>query len=307
MAEENDLLWDHAGDVENDVLSADYKYGRSAFRQDGVRLTYEHAYELVNVLDNTKAILQSYIQQMESRVPEVQPPRRQCCQYLRRKILPKLSRNISVVTVILQGFNLMILTLIDIWPKKDDKIVMIFSSISMIILQLFNLIAIVYTSYKLARQMYKRKVNGILLAQNYLATILLFAGLYTLTYRIDKKSWKFVQEDLSSNPVMVVVLYSKFLFFSVSTATLCGSDNALPVEWYNCIFAAIQMLLSFVYFASILGQAITPKLSDLLHTDTRQQVQLPHQQSLRRGRRNYGSMSSLQSTAANSLNVTQSE
>ena len=38
------------------------------FRQDGVRLTYEHAYELVNVLDNTKAILQSYIQQMEVQV-----------------------------------------------------------------------------------------------------------------------------------------------------------------------------------------------------------------------------------------------
>ncbi|KAL8611608.1 hypothetical protein ACOMHN_062886 [Nucella lapillus] len=53
------------------------------------------------------------------------------------------------------------------------------------------------------------------------------------------------------------MLYSKFLFFSVSTATLCGSDNVLPKEWYNCLFTALQMLMSFVYFASILRHSLS--------------------------------------------------
>ncbi|GFS12677.1 hypothetical protein ElyMa_003117500 [Elysia marginata] len=68
-----------------------------------------------------------------------------------------------------------------------------------------------------------------------------------------------MNENLTSDPIQVFNLFFKFLFYSISTATLCGSDNALPVDWYNHLFAGTQMLLSFCYFASILGMALSPR------------------------------------------------
>ncbi|GFO01408.1 hypothetical protein PoB_002791300 [Plakobranchus ocellatus] len=40
---------------------------------------------------------------------------------------------------------------------------------------------------------------------------------------------------------------------------ISGSDNSLPEYWYNHLFAGTQMLLSFCYFASILGMALSPR------------------------------------------------
>ena len=39
-------------------------------------------------------------------------------------------------------------------------------------------------SVRLARQVLAHRVNSVFLAQSYLATVLIFAGLYTMTYRI---------------------------------------------------------------------------------------------------------------------------
>ncbi|XP_076472603.1 uncharacterized protein LOC143302004 [Babylonia areolata] len=92
----------------------------------------------------------------------------------------------------------------------------------MIILQLINLFFIVMVSARLVKQLKKHRVSTVSLAQSYVSTLLLFAGLYTLTYRLQPRSWKFIEEELETDPILVIVLYSKFLFFSVSTATLCG-------------------------------------------------------------------------------------
>ncbi|XP_067659468.1 uncharacterized protein [Haliotis asinina] len=171
--------------------------------------------------------------------------------------------------------------------------VLIVSASSMILLQVLNLIALVYTSVLLAKLLLRHRVTAFVLAQSYISSLFLFAGLYTLTYRLQPDSWKFIQEDLVSDPVFVVVLYAKFLFFSVSTATLCGSDNALPKDWYNCIFAAAQMLLSFVYFASILSQSMMPKLADIIRNQESQQGprSSPRPRSALSGRRHYNSFS----------------
>nr|KAG5700175.1 hypothetical protein BaRGS_011018 [Batillaria attramentaria] len=187
-----------------------------------LQLSYEQAQELLQVLDNSRYVLETFVNQTRP-----------------------------------QALNLVVVSIIDIYPKNDDQSVVTGTGITMILLQMANLFFIVLVSVRLVRQLYKHKVSILLLAQSYMSTLLLFAGIYTLTYRMAPKSWKFIQEDLEENPVLVIVLYSKFLFFSVSTATLCGSDNVLPQEWYNCLFTSCQMLMSFVYFASILGQTLS--------------------------------------------------
>ncbi|GFO01406.1 hypothetical protein PoB_002791100 [Plakobranchus ocellatus] len=92
----------------------------------------------------------------------------------------------------------------------------------MFVLQVANLIILILATGRLAKQVIHHAVNSFFLAQSYLATLLLFAGFYTLTYRLDKHSWRFLNEDLTSDPIQVFKLYLKFLFFSISTATLCG-------------------------------------------------------------------------------------
>lgn len=166
-------------------------------------------------------------------------------------------------TVILQLLCLIILTLVDTLPKGEDSKNQAeeFGSIAMLSLQIINLIIMIFVSVQLFNQIQKREVNRILLVQSYIATLLLFAGIYTASFRTDAKSWKFISEpdDDGTSPTMIVTLYMRFLFFSVSTATLCGAADALPKEWYTSLFVCTQMLLSFMYFTSVLGTTLSKR------------------------------------------------
>ncbi|KAK7487651.1 hypothetical protein BaRGS_00021070, partial [Batillaria attramentaria] len=258
---QTDLTWDHSGDVESDPLLGPESSRVSASDRPGnLQLSYEQAQELLQVLDNSRYVLETFVNQTRPQVQGVQnqrPTRSWWASHCFPRRRRSIAKYIFFITAALQALNLVVVSIIDIYPKNDDQSVVTGTGITMILLQMANLFFIVLVSVRLVRQLYKHKVSILLLAQSYMSTLLLFAGIYTLTYRMAPKSWKFIQEDLEENPVLVIVLYSKFLFFSVSTATLCGSDNVLPQEWYNCLFTSCQMLMSFVYFASILGQTLS--------------------------------------------------
>eukprot|EP00105_Crassostrea_gigas_P014060 XP_011430604.1 PREDICTED: uncharacterized protein LOC105330542 [Crassostrea gigas] len=128
----------------------------------------------------------------------------------------------------------------------------------MILLQVLNLVVLLISSVKLVKQLFLKEVSGLLLAQSYVAAILVFSGIYTLTKRLQPDSWKFVREETWKDPALIVEMYCQFLYFSVSTATLCGTAEVTPNKWYNYICVSFQMLLSFMYFASILGQVMAP-------------------------------------------------
>lgn len=166
-------------------------------------------------------------------------------------------------TVILQLLCLVMLTLVDTLPKGEDakQKTAEFGSIAMLVLQTINLVIMIFVSVQLFNQIQKREVNRILLVQSYIATVLLFAGIYTASYRINGKAWKFISEpeDDDTNPTLVVSIYLRFFFFSISTATLCGAADALPKEWYTSLFVSTQMLLSFMYFASVLGTTLSKR------------------------------------------------
>ncbi|CAI8017383.1 hypothetical protein GBAR_LOCUS10562 [Geodia barretti] len=121
-------------------------------------------------------------------------------------------------------------------------------------LQAAHLFLVLFVSFKVAKQVVHRTASGSLVAQSYLSTVLLFAGLYTLIYRLDPEGWKRVSEGNISSPIL---LFLRMLFFSVSTATLCGTSVIEPIQWYINLFVGLQMLTSFVYFTSIMSVALT--------------------------------------------------
>ncbi|CAH1772762.1 unnamed protein product [Owenia fusiformis] len=265
----NELAWDYT-EEESDLLGG-IRTGNSIFysvnNEDmGYKLSPQQVQYLIRNLEDSTDLLKTYLAEVQvaNRRQSTSEGRSQLCRRCRScctwTVPVKLLDNLFIITVILQALNLTVLTVIDLWPTKEEDAAISHSFyasvIVMITLQCINLVILIATSGKLTEQIFSNEVNNWLLAQSYLAALLLFAGIYTATYRLQKSSWKFISEDLYVDPVLVIELYLKMFYLSVSTATLCGSCNITPKEWYNYIFVSLQMLLSFVFFASILSQTI---------------------------------------------------
>ncbi|XP_062609083.1 uncharacterized protein LOC134270854 [Saccostrea cucullata] len=267
-----ELVWDHTGEDLDDPLIGSYEDEEAASRSyrtgKPLQLSQYEALKLADQLEETSALLRRYLGDLElnnTQNDTTTPERTQSGVLfsLKRKcdhILDKVTASIKVIilTLALQGINLIIQTLIDIWPQKDDYTELVVSCLTMILLQVLNLILLLISSVKLVRQLFLHEVSALLLAQSYVAAILVFAGIYTLTKRLAPDSWKDVHEDVSKDPALIIVMYCQFLYFSVSTSTLCGTADVTPHMWYNYLCVSIQMLLSFMYFASILGQVMAP-------------------------------------------------
>lgn len=233
-----------------------------------MNLSLYQTLQLIQHLEETSDILRSYLTEIDTDIEKkvAEKNKRGCSDACSNNYLYKrcqsLFQNVTgtttmIFTLVLQGVNLFIQTIIDFLPHNDSNDIMIVGCTTMIFLQLLNLVLIISTSAKIARQMYKHHISGILLIQTYMATVLLFAGLYTVTKRLKPSSWKDLHDD-ATDPIYIAIIYCKFLYFSVSTGTLCGNVEISPYDWYNCVFVSLQMLLSYMYFASILGHACMP-------------------------------------------------
>lgn len=267
-----ELFWDHGGETLGETsafineIDADSSFHVS--RNEGVKLSKYATLKLIQNLEETSDILRAYLTEVENDLEKSETAEKTgvtnsgCKQYVCQKcssLLQHITGTKTIIfTIVLQGVNLLIQTIIDFLPHKDTYDVLVASGATMILFQLINLVLIIFTSAKLARQMLDQQISGLLLIQSYIATLLLFAGLYTVTKRLKPSSWKYLQEDVK-DPTYLAVIYCKFLYLSVSTGTLCGSVDITPDDWYNCVFMSLQMLLSFMYFASILGHACMPK------------------------------------------------
>ncbi|XP_048754539.1 uncharacterized protein LOC125665757 [Ostrea edulis] len=271
----DELIWDHTGEDLDDPLIGSYEGEEAILRsrtRNTVQLSHYEALKLAHQLEATSALLRAYLGDFElshtqSETSTSERSQSGCIDCLKRKcerVLDKVTGlKIIIFTVVLQGFNLLIQTLIDIWPEKDDYIELVVSCLTMILMQVLNLILLLISSVKLVKQLFLKEVSAVLLAQSYMAAILVFAGIYTLTKRLAPDSWKDVREDVHKDPALIIEMYCQFLYFSVSTATLCGTASVTPNKWYNYICVSIQMLLSFMYFASILGKVMAPVTSPL--------------------------------------------
>ncbi|XP_052821094.1 uncharacterized protein LOC128246738 isoform X2 [Mya arenaria] len=234
-------------------------------RDRKVVLDLEDTTRLYHYMDEAAEFLLYQLDQENSRERRMslftdRPPRCAKVKAALSKVMIALTgaKGISA-TVLLQLVCLIMLTLVDALPDEHSskRRALQVSSYVMLGIQTINLVIVVLISVQIAQQIQHRKVSRILLLQSYIAAVLLFSGIYTATYRLQPSSWKFVADpQVLEDPVQIVVLYTRFLFFSVSTATLCGAADALPKQWYTCLFVSAQMLLSFMYFTSVLGATI---------------------------------------------------
>ncbi|XP_065890074.1 uncharacterized protein [Dysidea avara] len=134
------------------------------------------------------------------------------------------------------------------------------SNIVLTVFTAVHLIVVILMTVRVARKVASHTVTFSFLIQSYLSTVLLFAGLFTLTTKFECGSFRHVDQEgvdycSSAKEKLLIELFIRFLYLSVSNSTLCGITDLLPNKWYTELLVALQMLLSFLYFTSILTQS----------------------------------------------------
>ena len=68
---------------------------------------------------------------------------------------------------------------------------------------------------------------------------------HTHTHTTQPSAWEFVEPDSSSN-LSPLLLFLRMLYFSTSTATLCGTSLIEPLEWYAGLTVSLQVVVFLV-------------------------------------------------------------
>jgi len=182
---------------------------------------------------------------------------------IKRRIPTKVTENIFIITVVWQLLCVGALELVDALDRKFEKknpTIFVVGVVIMVIFQISNLVLSFSVSVKLTKQYMHQTATMKFLLQSYLSTLFLFGGLYTSIGRL-RPDWFDNLTGHRNDRVYALELFSQLLFTSISTGTLCGAASVTAVHPVTEIMMSLQMMLSFVYFASILSQVINPSLA----------------------------------------------
>ena len=124
----------------------------------------------------------------------------------------------------------------------------------MVFMQVVQLVFIIIISVKLSKQVLHHTVTNWFLVQTYLATILLFAGVYTVIERAIPTSFKGVFADNSELTHEIVTI--RFIYFSTQTMTTCSFGDLVSNAWYVDMLVTVQMLLSVLYTTVIFSKGL---------------------------------------------------
>nr|KAI8737433.1 CAunnamed protein product [Biomphalaria glabrata] len=232
--------------------------------------------EILKVLEDTRHVLDKYIVIFEED-PVVEVNSRIVSSWWGRHCWPekrrKLYRYIAIVTAGLQFAALIVISVVDSWPKENISETEIYiASISvMSTFQFFSFVLVAMTTGHVIKQQCKQTLHLWTLTQLFIATTLFFTGIYCTSSLVQESSWRVPDGDHVGGTCgdscvdrhQVFVLYSVFLLLSISTATLAGYPYVATNTWFNSVLISLQMLLSFYYFTTLVGLAIAPKLTQL--------------------------------------------
>lgn len=243
------------------------KNSASSRRRNGridpvVTITREHLEELQTALETTSDL----IRQCGLNSVELEALSRRRNRHHR---IPKcVTQNLLLLTVFWQVLNIAAVSIAEAFKsqskgedRKKEKDIFLASIIVIVTFQALNLLLVVFTTIKLTKQVMHQTVTKSFLGQSFLSTTLLYAGLYTLVYKIDNKA--FSNLSLAKGPLNTPLVFFKLTFFSISTATLCGIASVLPDMWSAQLITSTQMMMSYIYFASVLYMAVQPRKNDL--------------------------------------------
>ncbi|XP_065842735.1 uncharacterized protein [Oscarella lobularis] len=215
--------------------------------------TANEARDMMTILDRVEAsvgALRTHIVEQDS-----QPTRK------RPRLPTWITNNLLILTLVWQVACVVALTVIELADHVPDKKLVkdrtyIVGVVILAIFQGLNLLLVIFSSVKLAKQIMHHTASSRFLIQSYMSTLLLFAGLYTLIFRLNNEAITGIPNtSKEEKSILIIELFLWMIYYSASNATLCGSANVHPVIWYSIIFSIIQMVLSFAYFASILSEA----------------------------------------------------
>lgn len=180
----------------------------------------------------------------------------------REKLSARLTNNLLLLSSIWAGLTIALLSLLDATISSSDlerpvgNPGFVAGAVIIIILQFTQIILIVMTSVKLTKQMLHHTATSNFLFQSYMSTILLFAAVYTLLYRLDISGWDEVYSGAPKNSDYVSKVFVRFLYFSISTMTSTGFGDIHPFRWYTYLIVSVEMLLGVLYSTVILARGM---------------------------------------------------
>lgn len=238
---------------ENDNRS---KRGRHGPINDSVvTISHEQLEELLTALESTSDL----IKQVGMNSVELENLTRR----RRNHRIPKcVTSNLLLLTVFWQILNIAAVSIVEAFanPSKERTIYIV-SIIVIVVFQAANLILVIFTTIKLTKQIMHQTVTKSFLGQSFLSTTLLYAGLYTLVYKFEAAAFQHISG--AKSPMGTPLVFFKMTVYSISTGTLCGSSSIVADLWSAQLIASTQMLMSYVYFASVLYITVQPRKSDL--------------------------------------------
>lgn len=184
-----------------------------------------------------------------------QPTRKQ------RRIPRYISENIFVITFVWQLVCVVGLEAVDGLTrdevKRKEKWYFIIVIVIMVILQLINMFACLSVTIKLFKQYRHNNTSMKFLLRCYIAILFLFGGVYTFIAWMFPITFVGIRDNKDSK-IRTLNLYSQMVFTSISTGTLCGSASINASHLVTETLMSLQMLLSFLYFTTILSEVVNP-------------------------------------------------
>eukprot|EP01126_Amoeba_proteus_P063602 TRINITY_DN8780_c0_g1_i10.p1 TRINITY_DN8780_c0_g1~~TRINITY_DN8780_c0_g1_i10.p1 ORF type:complete len:269 (-),score=39.61 TRINITY_DN8780_c0_g1_i10:91-897(-) len=124
----------------------------------------------------------------------------------------------------------------------------------MISFQCVHLIFIIITSVKLTKQVLHKTASSSFLAQSYLSTIMLFAGIYSLIFCLDTNAFKGIPTLADGRPEKILFIH--MIYFSTITMTSTGYGDVIPSKWYTQLIVVVQLLVAVLYNTAIFTSGV---------------------------------------------------